>query len=52
MRDTKHASIHLSSDVPQSVRQTAEDDWHRIVEIGVKFSDDKILRAAPISEWL
>jgi hypothetical protein len=33
-------------------RQTAEEDWHRIAEIGLRFSDNLILRAGPISQWL
>jgi hypothetical protein len=52
MSSAKQATIHLSSGNQPSAHQPAEDDWHRIAEIGVKFSDDKIVRAGPISEWL
>ena len=52
MTDAERKMIDSSSKEQIVGGQTAEDDWHRIAEIGLRFCDDKIVRAGPISEWL
>ena len=49
---TEAPSISDTPKTPISDRRTAANDWQRISEIGLKFSEDLILKAGPISEWL
>jgi len=52
MTDAKRKMIDPSSKKRVAGDQPAKDVLHRIGEIGLRFCDDKIVRAGPISEWL
>jgi hypothetical protein len=51
MAEPKQTVIHLPSK-PQHVDQKTDDDFHRIGEIALRFCDDKIVCAGPISQHL
>jgi hypothetical protein len=50
--DTTKTPLNRSSKDENADRRTAANDWQRISEIGLKFSEDLILKAGPISKWL
>jgi hypothetical protein len=52
MTKPEQRSIDTSSKDRAGEHQRAEGDWHRLREVGLSFSDDMIVRAGPISQWL